>query len=143
MRIGIDCHTVGSGIGGNESYAFHLVRALAGIDDRNEYLLYVTGVSPAVEALVAGRNFTLVKIAPHTPYVRIPVSLPLELMRHPVDVLHVQYIPPPFGRTPVVTVVHDLSHIHLPQFFARREVWRQQLLLPRAIRRAATVLTDS
>ena len=145
MRIGIDCHTVGSGIGGNESYAFELVRALARIDHRNEYRLYVTCMSPAVEALVAGagRNVSLVTIAPHTPFVRIPVSLPLELRRHPVDVLHVQYISPPFGRTPVVNTVHDLAHIHHPQFFPKPEVWRQRLLLPRSIRRAARVLTDS
>ena len=143
MRIGIDCHTVGSGIGGNESYAYHLVRAFAGVDQRNEYRLYVTRRSPEVEALAAGANFTLVNVAPHSPYVRIPVSLPLELWRHPVDVLLVQYIPPPFGRTPIVTLVHDLAVIHLPQFFPRREVWRQRLLLPRAIRRSARVLTDS
>ena len=143
MRIGIDCHTVGSGIGGNESYAFHLVRALAGVDTRNEYRLYVTRRSPEVEALVAGSNFTLVRLRPHSPYVRIPVSLPLELWRHPVDVLLVQYIPPPFGSTPVVNVVHDLAAIHLPQFFPPGEVRRQRLLLPRSIRRAARVLTDS
>lgn len=143
LRIGIDCHTVGSGIGGNESYAFHLVRALAAIDARNEYRLYVTRRSPEVEALAVGANFTLVPVTPHSPYVRIPVSLPLELARHPVDVLLVQYIAPPFGRTPIVNMVHDLAVIHFPQFFPRREVWRQRLLLPRAIRRAARVLTDS
>jgi glycosyltransferase involved in cell wall biosynthesis len=143
VRIGIDCHTVGSGIGGNESYAFHLVRALASIDQDNEYRLYVTIRAPEVEALRAGSNFTLVRIAPHTPYVRIPVSLPLELWRHPVDVLHVQYIPPPFTRAPVVTMVHDLAMIQVPRFFPKREAWRQRLLLPRAIRRAARVLTDS
>ena len=143
MRIGIDCHTVGSGIGGNETYTFHLVRALAAVDARNEYRLYVTRLSPDVEALKVGANFTLVKITPHSPYVRIPVSLPFELWRRPVDVLLVQYIPPPFGRTPIVNMVHDLAVIHLPQFFPRREVWRQRLLLPRAIRRAARVLTVS
>ena len=143
MRIGIDCHTVGSGIGGNESYAFHLVRALAAVDTRNEYRLYVTRSSPAVEALAVGANCTLVHVTPHSPYVRIPVALPLELWRHPVDVLLVQYIPPPFGRTPIVNMVHDLAVIHQPHFFPRPEVWRQRLLLPRSVRRAARVLTDS
>jgi glycosyltransferase involved in cell wall biosynthesis len=143
VRIGIDCHTIGSGIGGNESYTFHLVQALAAVDARNDYRLYFTRWSPDLEALAPGANFTLVKLRPHTPYVRIPASLPLELWRHPVDVLHVQYIPPPFGRTPIVNMVHDLAVIHLPQFFPRGEVWRQRLLLPRAIRRAARVLTVS
>ena len=145
MRIGIDCHTVGSQVGGNESYAFHLVRALARIDTRNEYRLYVTKPSPEVTAMMAGAgaNLTLVPIRPHHPFIRIPLSLPLELRRHPVDVLLVQYISPPFGRTPVVNMVHDLTVLTQPQFFPKPEVWRQRLLLAPSIRRAARVLTDS
>src|SRR5260370_9369456 len=143
MRIGIDCHTIGSGIGGNENYTFHLVRALARVDPYNEYHLYVTRLTEATRSLVIASNFKLIKISPHTPLLRIPVSLPLELWRHPIDVLHVQYIPPPFGRTPIVNMVHDLSAIHLPQFFTRREVWRNRFLFPRAIRRSAKLLTVS
>ena len=143
MRIGIDCHTVGSRLGGNERYTAGLVHALARIDSRHDYRLYVTRSSPEVEALAAAPNFTLVRLTPHSPLVRIPMSLPLELWRHPVDVLHVQYIPPPFGRTPVVNLVHDLGHFHHASCFPRREVWRQRLLLPRAVRRAAKVLTVS
>jgi glycosyltransferase involved in cell wall biosynthesis len=142
VKIGIDCHTIGSRIGGNESYTLNLVRALTRLDARNQYRLYVTHDAAELAGLAAP-HVTLVAIAPRHPVVRIAVSLPLELARHPVDVLHVQYIPPPFGRTPVVNMVHDLAHIHYPQFFARREVWRQKLLLPRAVRRAAKVLTVS
>jgi len=58
-------------------------------------------------------------------------------------VLHVQYIAPPFGRTPVVNTVHDLAVLRLPHLFRKREVWRQRLLLARAVRRAAKVLTGS
>ncbi len=143
MRIGIDCHTVGSRVGGNESYILNLVRALARLDADNEYRLYVTRGIPEVAGLPEAANFTVVRLAPHTPVVRIPISFPIELLRHPVDVLHVQYIPPPVGDTPVANMVHDLSHFEFPQFFPRSEVWRQRLLLPRAIRRAARVLTVS
>lgn len=143
MRIGIDCHTIGSRAGGNESYTQNLVRALARIDSRNEYRLYVTHRGADIESLAAAPNFTLVHIAPRHPAIRIPVSLPFELARHPVDVLHIQYISPPFGRTPVVNMVHDLSHFHFPEWFNRREVWRQRMFLPRAVRHAAHVLTVS
>jgi len=143
VRIGIDCHTVGSGVGGNETYVVHLVRALAAIDGRNEYRLYFTRPSPVISELAARPNFTAVRLAPHTPFVRIPVSLPVELKRHPVDVLHVQYISPPFERTPIVNMVHDLAVLHMPQLFPRLQVWRQRLLLPGSVRRAARVLTPS
>ena len=143
MRIGIDCHTVGSKSGGNENYTVNLVRALARIDTQNEYRLYVTRSSSQIAALPSAPNMRVVRLATQGPVTRIPLALPLELWRHPVDVLHVQYISPPFGRTPVVNMVHDLGHIHFPQYFLRREVWRQRVLLPRAIRRAARVLTVS
>ncbi len=145
MKIGIDCHTVGSRVGGNESYVVHLVRALARLDARNEYRLYFTRGSPAAPELAVGggANFTPVRLMPHHPLIRIPVSLPIELARHPVDVLHVQYVPPPVGRTPVVNMVHDLAAIRFPELFPRSEVWRHRLLLPRAIRGAARVLTVS
>jgi len=143
VRIGIDCHTVGSRIGGNETYTVNLVQALARIDQENEYRLYVTKRAPEVDALAVGRNFTITRLVPHTPAIRIPVSFPLELWRHPVDVLHFQYIAPPWGRTPVVNMVHDLAHFEFPEFFPATEVWRQRILLPRAIRTAARVLTVS
>jgi len=143
MRIGIDAHTIGSGMGGNENYAFHLLKALAEIDTSNTYILYLTQSSVDTEKLAAPPNFTSVCIRPHTPLVRIPFSLPLALARFPVDVLHVQYIAPPVCPIPVVNMVHDLAAIHYPQFFNKREHLRNRFLLPLNIRRAAKVLTVS
>jgi hypothetical protein len=42
LRIAIDAHSVGAGLAGNESYATHLIEALAEIDSVNQYTLYVT-----------------------------------------------------------------------------------------------------
>ncbi len=49
MRIAIDAHAVGTGLGGNESYATNLIEALAEIDSVNEYTLYVTRQDAAQE----------------------------------------------------------------------------------------------
>jgi glycosyltransferase involved in cell wall biosynthesis len=130
-------------MGGNETYAGQLVCALAEIDRENEYRLYVTNDSPQVRALVRAPNFTLAPIAPLPPWIRIPLLLPLELARHPVDVLHIQYIAPPCGRTPIVNTVHDLSHLHRPDFYPRAEVWRQRVLLRRSLARSSRVLASS
>ena len=40
-------------------------------------------------------------------------------------------------------MVHDLAVLHMPQLFPRLQVWRQRLLLPGSVRRAARVLTPS
>ncbi|HSP64164.1 MAG TPA: hypothetical protein VLQ90_14340, partial [Pyrinomonadaceae bacterium] len=86
MHIAIDAHSVGAQLAGNESYAVNLIEALAEIDQTNLYTLYVT--KPAAIDRFANRwsNFKVRQTLPHTPLVRIPLTLSAELRRHPVDV---------------------------------------------------------
>ena len=143
MHIAIDAHSVGAELGGNESYASNLIKALAEIDQTNRYTLFVTRQA-AVERL-AGRwpNFEVKRTSPHTPLVRIPLTLSAELRRNPVDLLHVQYTAPPFAPCPVVATIHDLAFEHLPETFKRRS-WMQLRLTVRATaRRAAQIITVS
>ena len=65
-------------------------------------------------------NFKVRSTLPHTPLIRIPLTLSAELRKNPVDVLHVQFTAPPFCPCPVVVSIHDLSFEHLPQTFNRR-----------------------
>lgn len=143
MHIAIDAHSVGAELGGNESYASNLIEALARIDQKNHYTLYVTRQA-AVERL-AGRwpNFDVRRTSPHTPLVRIPLTLSTELRRRPVDVLHVQYTAPPLTPCPLVATIHDLAFEHLPETFKRRS-WMQLRLTVRATaRRADQIITLS
>src|SRR5947207_5218755 len=143
LRIAIDAHSVGARLGGNETYAINLIEALAEIDQTNLYTLYVT--KPDAIERFANRwpNFTVKQTLPHTPLVRIPLTLSRELRRHPVDVLHVQYTAPPFAPCPVVTTIHDLSFEHLPETFKRRSRAQLRLTVRRTARKAALILTLS
>ena len=143
MRIAIDAHSVGNQLAGNESYAVNLIEALAAIDSTNSYTLYVTKRS-AVERF-SGRwpNFSVSRTLPHTPIVRIPVTLSAELRRNPVDVLHVQFTAPPFVPCPFVVSIHDLSFEHLPLTFKRRSRMQLRLTVRRSARKAARVLVLS
>ena len=143
MRIAIDAHSVGARLGGNETYAINLIEALARIDQSNQYTLYVT--KPAAVDRFADRwpNFTARLTLPHTPLVRIPLTLSRELRKHPVDVLHVQYTAPPFAPCPIVTTVHDLAFEHLPETFNRRSWMQLRLTVRRTARRAAQIVTVS
>jgi len=143
MRIAIDAHSVGARLGGNETYAINLIEALAQIDQTNHYTLYVTK-PPAVDRF-ANRwpNFTVRLTLPHTPIVRIPLTLSRELRRHPVDLLHVQYTAPPFAPCPIVTTIHDLAYEHLPETFNRRSWMQMRLTVRRTARRAAHIITVS
>ena len=143
MHIAIDAHSVGTQLGGNESYAVNLIEALAEIDQTNLYTLYVT--KPAAIDRFANRwsNFKVRQTLPHTPLVRIPLTLSAELRRHPVDLLHVQFTAPPFAPCPMVTTIHDLSFEHLPETFKRRSRAQLRLTVRRTARKAALILTLS
>jgi glycosyltransferase involved in cell wall biosynthesis len=143
LHIAIDAHSVGAQLAGNESYAVNLIEALAEIDQTNLYTLYVT--KPAAIDRFANRwpNFKVKQTLPHTPLVRIPLTLSAELRRNPVDVLHVQFTAPPFAPCPVVTTIHDLSFEHLPETFKLRSRTQLRLTVRRTARKAALILTLS
>ncbi|HEX8844139.1 MAG TPA: glycosyltransferase family 1 protein [Pyrinomonadaceae bacterium] len=143
LHIGIDAHSVGTGLAGNESYITNLIEALAEVDTVNRYTLYVTK-REAVERFEdrwphVGVRLTL----PHTPLVRIPLTLSAELRRRPVDLLHVQYTAPPLPPCPIVATIHDLSFEHLPRTFKRRSRAQLRLTVRRTARAAAHILVPS
>jgi glycosyltransferase involved in cell wall biosynthesis len=143
MRIAIDGHSIGTGLGGNESYARNLIEALAEIDATNQYTVYVTR-NEALERY-RGRwgNFSFVKMRPHTPIIRIPLALSIELRRRPVDLLHVQYTAPPFAPCKVVSTIHDLSFEHLPETFTRRGRIQSRLTIRRTAAKADHIIASS
>jgi glycosyltransferase involved in cell wall biosynthesis len=143
LHIAIDAHSVGAQLGGNESYATNLIEALAEIDQTNLYTLYVTKQTAIDRFANRWSNFNVRQTLPHTPLVRIPLTLSAELRRHPVDVLHVQFTAPPFAPCPVVTTIHDLSFEHLPETFKRRSRAQLRLTVRRTARRATLILTLS
>jgi len=143
VHIAIDAHSVGAQLAGNETYAINLIEGLAQIDQANQYTLYVT--KPAALDRFSHRwpNFKVKRTLPHTPLVRIPLTLSTELRRNPVDLLHVQYTAPPFAPCPIVATIHDLSFEHLPETFNRRSRAQLRLTVRRTARNAAEILTLS
>ena len=143
MRIGIDAHSVGTKLGGNESYAVNLIEALAQIDSVNNYTIYVTTNEARDRFTDRWPNFKVRSTLPHTPLIRIPLTLSAELRKRPVDVLHVQFTAPPFCPCPVVVSIHDLSFEHLPETFKRRSRTQLRLTVRRSARRATRILSLS
>ena len=143
MRVAIDAHSVGTGLGGNESYATNLIEALAEIDQENRYTLYVTRREAVERFSNRWSNFDVRATLPHTPLIRIPLILSAELRRHPVDVLHVQFTAPPFTPCPVVVSIHDLSFEHLPQTFKWRSRKQLRITVRRSAREASQVIAFS
>lgn len=143
MHIAIDAHSVGTGLAGNESYVTNLIEALAEIDTANRYTLYVTKREAVERFNERWPHVTARRTLPHTPLIRIPLTLVAELHRHPVDLLHVQYTAPPFAPCPVVATIHDLSFEHLPHTFKRRSRVQLRLTVRRTARTSAHIITSS
>ena len=143
MRIAIDAHSVGTELGGNESYATNLIEALAEIDSVNHYTLYVTRQEALERFNNRWPNFAVRATLPHTPLIRIPLTLSAELRKNPVDVLHVQFTAPPFAPCPVVATIHDLAFEHFPQTFKRRSSMQLRLTVRHTARSASHIITLS
>jgi glycosyltransferase involved in cell wall biosynthesis len=143
LRIAIDAHSVGAKLGGNESYAVNLIEALAEIDSANSYTIYVTTREARDRFHQRWPNFKVRSTLPHTPLIRIPLTLSAELRKNPVDVLHVQFTAPPFCPCPAVVSIHDLSFEHLPQTFNVRSRTQLRLTVRSSAKRAARILTLS
>jgi glycosyltransferase involved in cell wall biosynthesis len=143
LRIAIDAHSVGTQLGGNESYATNLIESLAAIDPVNSYTIFVTKREAVERFSNRWPNFHVRSTLPHTPLIRIPLTLSAELRRNPVDVLHVQFTAPPFSPCPVVVSIHDLSFEHLPQTFKWRSRKQLRITVRRSAREAAQVVALS
>jgi glycosyltransferase involved in cell wall biosynthesis len=143
LHIAIDAHSVGTGLAGNESYITNLIEALAEVDTVNSYTLYVTKREAVARFDRRWPHFTVRRTWPHTPLVRIPLTLVAELHRRPVDLLHVQYTAPPFAPCPVVATIHDLSFEHLPHTFKRRSRMQLRLTVRRTARAATHIIASS
>jgi len=126
MKIGIDVHSIGSGSGGNETYYRGLVEALQVIDRSSQYVLYSSG--KAAEIARVSNNFTA-QYVPQSPYLRIPISLPLSVRRDRLDAYHAQFIIPPFLRCKTVTTIPDIAFEHVPEMFpAYQRLWSRTLI---------------
>ena len=67
----------------------------------------------------------------------------LHLLRHPVDVVFGPNYSAPKSRVPTVITFHDLSHIHYPETHPPARVAYLNQQLPKSVRQAAIILTDS
>ena len=143
MHIAIDAHAVGTHLAGNETYIANLIEALAEIDTANRYTLFVTRREAVERFHNRWPNFTVRRTLPHTPLLRIPVTLSAELRRRPVDLLHVQYTAPPLAPCAVVPTIHDLAFEHLPETFKRRSWMQLRLTVRRTARLASHIITVS
>jgi len=146
MRIAIDYTAAvrqGAGIG---RYTRGLVRALAEIDQQNDYVLFSAGRDrqggwPANFRLrplpLTDRHLSIL-------WQRLRLPLPIELVTGRVDILHSPdfVLPPTLARRKVLTV-HDLSFMRYPECSSPPLLEYLLRSVPRSVAHADLILADS
>ena len=160
MRIGIDYTSAahqGAGIG---RLTRNIVGVLAQIDRVNEYTLFVQGSRLAHPPLISHpRNVASgipndnvrevrTRISErwwHRIWHRLHLPLPVEWVIGPVDLFHSpDFTLPPVQRgTRTMVTVHDLSFLRMPDCFEPALLDYLVENVPRAVRQADWILTDS
>lgn len=157
MRIAIDARFLTHPqVGGFKTYSENLITALARIDTKNEYILYLDRPSEAHTKLPSQPNF-ISKIVPGLwPIIGMPwreqVSLARQVARDKVDLLHSPSLTAPLRLgCPLVVTIHDMIWL-FPEKFSRAKSasiqrkmmeWYYRFVPKSAVQQASTVLTVS
>lgn len=142
LKVGIDVHSLGGQDGGNETYYRALVKGLASVPSEHKFLLYYVK-SETPRQIHGNGAFSLKRLHPAHPAVRIPGTLPWRMRQDRLDVFHSQYIVPPFAKCKTVTTIHDLAYEHFPEFFPLSQKLWFKMLMRSSAQRADHIITVS
>lgn len=145
MRVGIDAHMVGGQETGNETYVRGIVDGFKGLDQEQRQDLDILVFNVGTPwTLSEGRvRFHFHRLLTGNPFVRLGVELPLRSIGQRLDLLHMTYAAPAWSAAPVVLTVHDICFATNPEWFSPRDLRVLTTMVPRSIRKAAHVITDS
>ena len=119
MRIGIDARAIYKNLDGIGRYSLNLIRAIARIDRKNEYVIFRNNLFG--ETIVDSPNFREVRVGIPALSLRTGYCLGRLAKKEKVDVFHsLFFVAPLFGIDNVVVTVHDLMALRFPGFFSGR-----------------------
>jgi len=154
MRVGISLLTLVPGVvGGSETYARELTRALARVGEL-EYEAFVPAIAPdAADGLpsrvireYAAAATTGRRVAAMSRAWLAPGRLRRAMRFEALDAVHFPLsvmIPSPGRETPSAVTVHDLQHELYPQFFPRAELAYRRVLYKQAVTTSRIVIAIS
>lgn len=149
LRIGINAlYLIPGGVGGTEIYLRSLLEALARIDGRNEYFVFINRESASDPPITSPRlQLVPCAVSASRRPARIlweQIVFPFLLRKHRIDVLfNPGFTMPLLSRRPSVTVFHDLQHKRHPEFFRWFDLPFWQFLLWASARRSRSLIAVS
>ncbi len=150
MRIAIDYTAAINQSAGIGRFVRGLVRAVAAIDDRNQYVLVHAAPNNGctVEAPdspnVSMRELRFRERVMTALWHRLHVPIPVDLVTGPIDIFHApDYVLPPLRRGVSIITVHDLAFLIHPECADQKLRLFLEKAVPRSAARADYIITDS
>jgi glycosyltransferase involved in cell wall biosynthesis len=136
--VAFDADVLGRQRTGDETYVLNVLRELGALAPSDLRLVAITRRPDLVP-----EGVERVELAVRSQELRMAWSLPRMLRRLSADLVHTQYAVPLRCPCPAVVTVHDLSFEREPGLMSWKDRVVFRLVVPRAVRRAARVLTVS
>lgn len=144
MRIGIDAHVLGKGVGGVERFLAHLVALLPTEMPEHQFVVFVDRHASRTVVLPSATNLEIVPLQVSNPLIERSVLMPWLVWRHRLDVLLIQRLAPWLcGKCRLVTTVHDLTPLKYPKAYPGLTNRLVRLLTGDSVKRSHLVLTPT
>ena len=153
MRVGISLLTLVPGVvGGSETYARELARALARVGEL-EYRAFLPAIAPDAADGLPGTVVREYRAARSLPgrigAMSLAAAAPSRIVRRfeldRLDAIHfpLSVMLPSVDRPPAATTIHDLQHEHYPRFFSRPELIYRRAVYGWTVRGSRVVIAIS
>ncbi|MCC7154061.1 MAG: glycosyltransferase family 4 protein [Bryobacterales bacterium] len=130
--------------GGVATYWCELIRHFEELNGgRKHFTVYYPEAAERFRRRVCSQEIELRPMWPSSRWLEVPVGLPIELYRRPVDLLHVQSLAPPMCPVNYVQTINDLAWITNPEVFPPFLRWRLSTMCRWSSKRALKIITVS
>ncbi len=143
MRIGMKISPLTVLRAGIPNYIFHLLKALADVDNQNDYILYTD--RPVPFELDLPDRFRIATVTFPSRHLQLwyQIGLPMQMKKDGIQLYHDPVYPLPFVLpVPGVITVHDLSNYTNPGVHKFRSALSGKFF-PAHLRKAKQIITDS
>jgi len=144
IEIGIDVRWIGrEANGGLATYLKALITHLGPADTVNKYTVYFPDARAQADTDYLPPHFKTTVLRPASRLIQIPIGLPWELVRRPVDILHVVAVAPPVCPVPIVQTLNDVTWETNPELYPTLTRLRLSTLVSRTAKQARKIITVS
>ena len=143
--IGLDLHVVDGIFQGSRTHCLELFSRVVKRSPEFQFVVLADKPQAVLDfsAAFAAENVKLVRMRHSSPTKRLLWQLPQLARAGHFDLLHTQYIIPPFAPCATAVTVHDILFESHPQFFGPAFVLRSRLLIRHSCLKSAMVFTVS